>query len=295
MKIRNNLLSQIKRDYLQDLVQYYDEREAEQLLTILIEHFFGISRNELIMKPEYRISESEIVTLINAVKDLKKYKPVQYITGVVEFHGLLLRVNPDTLIPRPETEELVQLIAESEKAKGLSVLDIGTGSGCVAIVLSKLLEYADVYATDISIPAISLARKNALSNNQDVQFHVHDIQISENPIKNNDGQTVMFDVIVSNPPYVTQSDKKKMHRNVVDYEPAIALFVTDGNPLEFYISILNFCEKYLVQGGRVYMEINEGMGEEIELLLTKFRYADIELRRDLNGKQRFVSATKILR
>lgn len=292
MKIRNNLLSQIKRNYLGDLVEYYDEREAEQLLTILIEHFFGISRNELIMKPDYRISESEIITLNTAVKDLKKYKPVQYITGVVEFHGLELRVNPDALIPRPETEELVQLIADNEPDIGLSVLDIGTGSGCIAIGLSKLLEKANVYATDISISAIRLAQKNALSNNQDVIFHIHDILNNMDPIKNNNGQKVMFNVIVSNPPYVTQSDKKKMHRNVIDYEPSSALFVTDTDPLEFYLSIMNFCEKNLVRGGRVYLEINESMGEEMVLLLTKFKYTGVKLSRDLNGKYRFVSATK---
>lgn len=292
MDIRNNLLVELKKKYVNDLLNYYNEKEAEQLVTILIEHFFGISRNELIINSDHRLSESEILKLHKAFKELKQYKPVQYITGVVEFHGLKLKVSPDVLIPRPETEELVQLVTKLETDKCLTVLDIGTGSGNIAIGLSSLLSEANMHASDISENAINIARNNAALNFQDISFHFHDILNNEESIRNSRGGKVMFDVIVSNPPYVTQDDKKKMQRNVIDYEPHRALFVPEDNPMVYYLSIIKFCENNLVQGGRIYFEINEGMGDKMVELLKKFNYSDILLRRDMYGKYRFVSSVK---
>ena len=175
MEMHNNLLSDLKKYYLQELVSFYDKDEAEQLLTILIEYFFGVTRFQLIMKSDIRISESEILKLHLAVKDLKKYKPVQYITGEVEFHDLKFKINSDVLISRPETEELVQLISHIEKSTDLMVLDIGTGSGCIAITMSNLLNSPTVHACDISLPAINIAQKNAIINKTKVNFHTHDI------------------------------------------------------------------------------------------------------------------------
>ncbi len=292
MEIRNNLLSYLKKKYIHDLLDYYDEREAEQMLTILIEHFFGIGRIESIIKSDYRLSESEILKLHTAFKDLKQYKPVQYITGKVEFHGLEMKVDSDVLIPRSETEEMVQLIANIETDPGLNILDIGTGSGCIAISLSSLLNNAEVYASDISIPAITIAKENAKLNNQQVMFHIHDILHNEEPILDSYGEKVMFDIIVSNPPYVMQKDKAKMHRNVTEYEPSKALFVSDDNPLEYYLSIIKFCEKNLVQGGRIYFEINEGLGKQVMSLLKNNNLLLVELKNDLRGKDRFVYAVK---
>ena len=292
MEIRNNLLAELKKKYLNVLLNYYDEKEAEQLLTILIEHFFEISRNELIINSNHRLSESEILKLHKAYKELKQYKPVQYITGVVEFHGLKIKVNSAVLIPRPETEELVQLVTDLETSMDLIVLDTGTGSGCIAIGLSSLLKRANIHASDICENAINIARKNAELNNQHILFHIHDILNNEEPLLDRNGEKVMFDIVISNPPYVTLEDKKKMHPNVIDYEPSSALFVTDENPLEYYLSILQFCEKNLVLGGRLYFEINEGMGDEVVSLLKRCNYSDIVLRRDINGKFRFVSSKK---
>ena len=294
MDIRNNLLSYLKKKYLQDLVEFYDSRQAEQLLTILIDHFFGITRNDLIMNPNYRLSESEILKLHMAIKELKKYKPVQYITGVVEFHSLKLNVNSDILIPRPETEELVQLIADNEVSSGLVVLDVGTGSGCIAIGLSSLLNEANIHATDISEAAVSLANRNATSNNQKVDFHEHDILNNNDSIRSNNGEKVLFDIIVSNPPYVTLEDKKKMHKNVTDYEPHNALFVPKDNPLLYYEAILKFSGKNLKQGGRIYFEINESLGEGVLALLNKYGYSNLKLKKDMSGKDRFVSGQKKL-
>jgi len=196
------------------------------------------------------------------------------------------------LIPRPETEELVQLVTDLETSMDLIVLDTGTGSGCIAIGLSSLLKRANIHASDICENAINIARKNAELNNQHILFHIHDILNNEEPLLDRNGEKVMFDIVISNPPYVTLEDKKKMHPNVIDYEPSSALFVTDENPLEYYLSILQFCEKNLVLGGRLYFEINEGMGDEVVSLLKRCNYSDIVLRRDINGKFRFVSSKK---
>ena len=292
MEIRNNSLVDIKKQFIHDLLNFYNENEATQLLTILIEHFFGISRNELILNSGHRLSESEILKLHKAVKELMEYKPVQYITGVVEFHGLKLRVSPDVLIPRPETEELVQLVMEVETGRGLTIIDIGTGSGCIAIGLSKLLKKAKVHASDISENAIGLARKNADSNNQDVIFHGNNILNNEEPIVNSKREKIKFDIIVSNPPYVTLNDKKKMHRNVVDYEPHEALFVPNGDPLIYFRAILEFAEIQLNTGGRVYVEINESLGNSLINLFSKYNYSEISLVKDIHDKFRFIKATK---
>ena len=292
MDIRNNLLADLKRKYLQDLNEFYDSREAEQLLTILIEHFFGITRNELILNPDSRISESELLKLHMAVKELMQYKPVQYITGVVEFQDLKIEVSPDVLIPRPETEELVQYILQNEKASGLTVLDIGTGSGCIAISLKKLLENANVNATDISESAIIMAQKNASSNNQDIDFHVHDILSEKELISDKNSDRILFDIIVSNPPYVTQEDKKKMHHNVIDYEPHDALFVPEDNPLLYYEAILEFSIMNLNSGGRIYFEINEGLGSQVITIFEDNGFLNVELKKDLGGKDRFVFGVK---
>lgn len=290
MDIRNNLLSYLKKKYLKDLSAYYDKREAEQLLTILIEHFFGVSRNQLIMDPDIRLSESEILKIHMSVKELKKFKPVQYITGMVEFHDLVFKVSPDVLIPRPETEELVQIIAEREKGIGLVVLEIGTGSGCIPISLKSLLKNAIVHATDISASAISIAKENAKDNNLEVEFHNHDILHNDN-IVDIIGGPISFDVIVSNPPYVTNDDKSKMHSNVIDYEPDNALFVPDNDPLLYYNAILKFTEKSLKKGGRIYFEINESLGSEMLVLVGKYGYSNVELLKDIRGKDRFIVAS----
>lgn len=292
MKIQNNILVNLKQYYLNELINYYDKNEAEQLLTILIENFFGVSRIQLKMEPEIRLSESEILKLHMAVKELKNYKPVQYIVGVVEFHDLKFKVNPDVLIPRPETEELVQIITNIEKNNALTILDVGTGSGCIAISLAKLINKATVHASDISKSAISIAQNNASRNNLEVQFHHHDILNANQAICDKRGNPIKFDIIVSNPPYVTLSDKKQMQPNVINNEPHNALFVSDEMPLIYYDAILRFAKKQLSPNGRIYFEINESLGKEMFTLLKDNNFTNIELNKDLSDKDRFVWGVK---
>lgn len=292
MDIRNNLLVDIKRHYVTGLSDIYGQREAESLVTILIEHFFGIDRNTLILKPEKRLSESEILSLHMAIKELKKMKPVQYITEEVEFQELKLKVSPNVLIPRQETEELVMFIVNNEVDKGLNLLDIGTGSGCIAISLASQLLDPNIMATDISKEVINIASENAHINNVTIDFVVHDILKSEKIQNSNNGKCDKFDIIVSNPPYVTLSDKKKMHANVLDFEPHSALFVPEDNPLIYYDAILQLAEKQLVVGGRIYFEINELLAIGMEKLLTDYNYKTVVVHKDIHGRDRFISAVR---
>lgn len=288
MKIRNNILSDLKKQYLSELIQYYDIREGESILTILIEHYFKVSRNDLILNPDTRISESEILTLHMAVKELKKQVPVQYIIGEVEFGGLIFKVNPSVLIPRQETEELVNLITKEESASGLNILDIGTGSGCISITLAHLLTDPIITATDNSDSALKVATENASKVGVKVAFIKHDI-LDDNAVHSLRDK---FDVIVSNPPYVTQSDKALMNPNVLDFEPHSALFVPEGNPLIYYNAIFNYAEECLLEGGRVYFEINESLANEMKTLAEYYGYKSITIHKDIHERDRMLTAIK---
>lgn len=287
MDIRNNSLVYLREKYIAELSAFYKEEEARQLLTILIHHFFGFSRAELALNPSTRISESEILSLHFAVKDLKKHMPIQYITGKSEFLGFTFQVNESVLIPRPETEELVQLIVSAEKQKNLRILDIGTGSGCIAISLEKKLDEPCVSAVDIDEISLKLATANAAQNNSAIKFIQADM-LDEKAWKD----LGIFDVIVSNPPYVTVDDKKEMAENVLNFEPHIALFVPENDELIFYKKICLFAQKHLPEGGRIYFEINENKALEIENLLKVSGFQSIKLYQDFRGKTRFSSATK---
>lgn len=289
MDIRNNILRDLKSYFIKDLLDYYDNNEAESLVSIIIEHFIGTSRIDMAINPTLRISESEILVLHQSVKELKKMKPVQYITGVVEFQGLEIHVNNNVLIPRQETEELVNLVLRNEVDDNLEVLDIGTGSGCIAISVFKKLDNPNVSAIDISQGAIELARENAVTNNTQIDFAIHDILNSHCELSI---ATTKFDVIISNPPYVTASDKEKMQPNVLDYEPHEALFVPENNPLIYYNAILKFAKHKLTRKGRVYFEINETYAEEVKELLIQYEYFQIVIHKDIHSKDRFISAIK---
>ena len=288
MKWKNNILNDLKSQYIELLSGKFDPSESKQFLDILIEDFYGITKVQLALEPELRISESEMLKLHWAIKDLLNNKPVQYITGVSCFHDLKLNVNESVLIPRPETEELVSLILDKEKSGNLSVIDIGTGSGCIALALKKHLFNAHVTAIDNSSSALKLAERNGLRNNLEVEFKKIDIL---NP--HSFDSLSKFDIVVSNPPYVTQSDKALMQKNVTDYEPHKALFVEDDNPLLFYKAILNFCKSHLNNQGRIYLEINEQQGDNILQLLEQHEYKNGKIYQDIHGKNRFVVATKM--
>lgn len=287
MKWNNNTLKDLKRQYTELLSSKFNLLESKRFLDILIEDFFNISNIRLALEPDTKLSESELLRLHFAVKDLLNDKPIQYITGISHFHDLKLTVNESVLIPRPETEELINLILNEEQSEGLKVIDVGTGSGCIAIVLKKNLRNADVTAIDVSNDAIKVAEHNTINNKLNIAFKQIDILKTDSF-----SSFPMFDIVVSNPPYVTQSDKKLMQKNVVDFEPSQALFVDDKNPLIFYIAILNFCQIHLKNGGRIYFEINEHKGGEMLMLFERFNYQDANIHRDVHGKERFITASK---
>jgi release factor glutamine methyltransferase len=287
MQWRTNKLLDLKNQYVHELLAYYEKREAESLVGILVQHFFGLSRASLLSKPDFRLSESEMLQLHFAVKDLKKYRPVQYIVGETEFFGIKIKVNDTVLIPRPETEELVQLIVETEKEQNVDVLDIGTGSGCIAIALQKFLMASRVSAIDISPAALQLASENCAFNQTNIHFQ--EINILD---KNQWKHLGQFDLIVSNPPYVTEAEKNKMQANVLNYEPHQALFVPDENALVFYEAIFSFAREHLNKNGKIYVEINELKGEETVKLLKTKHFLKVSLHKDIHGKNRFVSGIK---
>ena len=290
MKMSSNLVRDCRKYYASELEKIYGFDEANALIMILLEHYFGIDRVKIAMDPELRLSESELLTLHFAVKELLKNKPVQYILGETEFCGMRFFVDENVLIPRPETEELVnQLVSCSVNqlhSPSFRILDIGTGSGCIAISLAKLLKNSIVTAVDVSEKALKVAKKNAESNCIDVNFIKDDILNPKNPelIDN------QFDIIVSNPPYVCESEKTEMRANVLDYEPSSALFVSDTDPLIFYRKILEFAQKTLTHDGEIWFEINEKFGPEMKNLCIEMGFKNAEIIKDFRGRDRILRA-----
>ena len=306
-------LQKTKRHFTALLAEKYPQREAEQLMRILLEDLFGIDWNQQLMNPNLRIDEFQYYQLGEAVKRLLSGEPVQYVTGMARFCDLLLKVSPSVLIPRPETEELVQKICDSfqntkpsllchssegksgsmesigggpkQHYSSIRIWDIGTGSGCIAIALAKHFENAEVYAFDVSEAALEVARENAERNNAKVQFICDDVLYPKSEIFS---QPV--DLVVSNPPYVCDSERAAMERNVLDWEPENALFVPDDDPLLFYRHIAAYTIKALKPGGRLYFEINPIYVEEMKAMLLNTGFHHVEIKKDMFNKQRFMSA-----
>ena len=277
-------LQKTKRHFTALLAEKFPQREAEQLMRILLEDLFGIDWNRQLMTPDLRIDEHQHYQLGEAVKRLLTGEPVQYVTGIARFNDLLLKVSPAVLIPRPETEELVQKISTGlAKEKTMRIWDIGTGSGCIAIALAKHFVNAEVIAFDVSEEAIQIAKENAESNGANVTF-VHDDVL--HPTSDYFNQPV--DLVVSNPPYVCDSERAAMEANVLDWEPEKALFVPDDDPLRFYRQILALAKKQLNPGGQVWFEINERMGEEMLSLCSEMGFSDSEIMLDYAEKPRFM-------
>ena len=295
MKTSSNLVRECRKYYASELETIYGSDEANALIMILLEHYFSLDRVKIAMNPELRLSESELLTLHFAVKELLTNKPVQYIIGETEFCGMRFFVDENVLIPRPETEEMVKKIASCrDKAclvpTGCDILDIGTGSGCIAISLAKLLTDSKVTAVDVSEKALNVARKNAENNEVNVHF-VHD-DILNPHVKTYGRASQQFDIIVSNPPYVCESEKSEMRANVLDYEPFSALFVSDNDPLVFYRKILEFAQKTLKSSGEVWFEINEKFGNEMKNLCLAKGFKDVEIIKDFRGKDRILKTTR---
>jgi len=234
-----------------------------------------------------QLSLNEQLRIQEIIDDLKNCRPVQYILGETEFYGLKFKVNENVLIPRPETEELVEwVIKEEEPATGYKILDIGTGSGCIAIALAKHLPEAEMFALDISDKALAVARRNAKENQADIRFFQYDI-LNDEPFP---FSTLLFDCIVSNPPYITLKEKDSMAKNVLDYEPHQALFVPDENPLLFYERIAGFAHKYLSSNGSLYLETNSLYGQATAEALKNKNFRSMKLLKDISGNDRIIIA-----
>lgn len=284
MNYPSNQLSELKRIFQSQLEKIYDREEAGNIINILIEHHLGITRTSMALKPDFRLSESELLKFHFDIKRLLNYEPIQYVTGETVFYGLKLEVNPHVLIPRPETEELVDLIIHNN-IENKAILDIGTGSGCIAIALQKNLKKCPVTGLDVSVDALQTARRNALVNKAEVEFIMADIRKTD-PLTD----PRIFDIIVSNPPYVTDQDKKLMNKNVLEWEPQKALFAPDSDPLLFYRKILDFSDKRLAENGQIFLEINENYGQELMKLIRAHLFSQITLLQDFHGKDRFIHA-----
>ncbi len=282
-------INDFKKTFLSKLREVYPLNEARNVFFLLMKRHLNITRVDLSLYPNREINPQKEHLLHTALEKLIDYCPIQYILGDTEFYGSTFKVNKDVLIPRPETEELVEWIIKDlhekdKNRKEARILDIGTGSGCIAISMAKNLDNKNVLAIDISEKALVLARKNAIENKVKLHFIQADIL---KPID----LGIKLDVIVSNPPYVRELEKKEMKNNVLKYEPDIALFVKDEDPLLFYDKISDLAVQNLNTNGKLYFEINQFLSKDVKTLLKEKGFNNIQIRKDMFGKDRMVKAS----
>lgn len=274
--------------FQQELTSIYDKDEVKALFLFTVEEMFGLKRGTYPLKKEDIVTEKDAERFDEILRKLKKNKPIQYIFNKATFYGESFEVNESVLIPRPETEELVDLILKQHSAQaGLHIMDIGTGSGCIPIILSKYLPGAQVTSMDISKEAIATARKNAGQLNAPVQFINADIFEWDYIFSEQ-----QYDIIVSNPPYITPQEKASMQQNVLAFEPELALFIEDSAPLIFYDVISTFALKHLAPQGDLYFEINQYLGPQTKELIEKKGFRPVKLLKDINGADRMIHAKK---
>lgn len=272
----------LEKEYIQSLNHFYDTDEAKAIFTLAATSVLKVTQSELLLNKEKELLVKDSSKLAKILTDLKTGKPVQQILGETMFYGLPFKVTSDVLIPRPETEELVEWVISHTKDRKESLLDVGTGSGCIPIVLKKHLPHLDISSIDISSAALKVATENMQLNKVDINLIEADIL--------NYSTNKMFDVIVSNPPYIRELEKADMHENVLTHEPNTALFVSDENPLIFYNAIADFALNNLNPNGYLFFEINEYLWEETLQLLIDKRFKNIELKKDMQGKDRMIMA-----
>lgn len=278
-------LNKTKRHFTEVLAETFPRREAEQLMRIMLEDLFGIDLKRQLLEPGLRLDEYQYARLNDAVGRLLNGEPVQYVTGVARFDDLFFYVDESVLIPRPETEELVRLVlASAPQDRPLRIWDVGTGSGCIAISLAKHLPKAEVKAFDVSDKALETARRNAETHGVKVDFIRDDVLRPRSEI-----WFQPVDLVVSNPPYIRESEKLSMERNVLDFEPSTALFVPDDDPLLFYRQILKLAVPQLTPAGAVWFEINEALGEAVEVGCEEMGLSAV-IKEDYLGKKRFCHA-----
>lgn len=306
-------IKQYKTHFIQALLSIYDLGEAESFFYLILEEKQQLKRIDLALNPDLTFSNAEIQLWNSILEQLQKEIPIQYLLGKTSFYGLDFEVNENVLIPRSETEELVEWIIQSQKVevrsgklemgsgklgeeqsaklereqqiRKINILDIGTGSGCIAIALAKNLPNAEVFAVDVSEKALATAEKNAIINEVNVTF------LKKNILETDDLEQ-QFDLIVSNPPYVRELEKKEIKKNVLDYEPHLALFVADNDALVFYRKIAELAQKNLSPKGQLFFEINQYLGKEMMELLEKMNFKNIELRQDIYGNDRMIRGTR---
>ncbi|NCA79277.1 MAG: peptide chain release factor N(5)-glutamine methyltransferase [Sphingobacteriia bacterium] len=268
-----------------ELTPLFSDNEIQNFTCLILERVAGLSYTEIFTHDDFKFSNEQLLIIDQIIERLKNKEPIQYILGETDFLKSRFWVDGRALIPRPETEELITWVIESNIKEQPKILDIGTGCGCIAISLGQKIKNSNISAFDISLDALHLAHENAEINNVFVRFY--HVNILKQPIWDE-----TFDIIVSNPPYVLQSEKADMDENVLNFEPSIALFVSDDDPLLFYRHIGQFALNQLNPEGQLFFEINQAFGKEIIKLLKKIGFKDVELRQDLSGHDRFVKATK---
>lgn len=292
------LLKQYKKHFFNSLKDIQDEQEIESFFFILTEYLHHLTRVEVALQPNFELSDTEIEKWNSILIQLQQDKPIQYITSEAWFYGLRFEVNENTLIPRPETEELVEWILNSpitQNPSPINILDIGTGTGCIPIALKANLSQANVIAIDVSKKALEVAKRNAESNKVEINFiqanilDVEDLLILPTP---NSQLPASIDIIVSNPPYVRNIEKLEIKKNVLDYEPHLALFVEDTDALLFYRKIAQLALKSLSPNGLLFFEINQYLGKETVELLQNLGFKNIELKKDIFGNDRMVKSEK---
>lgn len=278
-------MQKVKNFIKNELKGLFSPDEINSLTRLILEKEFSIPLADVLTCKFNHLSDAEMQRLSEIVGKLKNSEPIQYILGETDFFGLTFYLDDSVLIPRPETEELVQWIVDSVKNEPLKILDIGTGSGCIAVTLAKKLPFAEVHAWDISRDALGVARKNADKNG------VH-LFLAEKDILQESVSDENFDIVVSNPPYVTEFEKGEMQENVLNFEPHLAMFVSDQNALVFYEKIADFALKNLNKGGKLFFEINREKGNQIEMLLQQRGFGNIERQKDISGNERMIKAER---
>lgn len=289
MRVASNKLKHIIDFFYSELDKMYPSPEIEALVNTSVHSFLGYSKTDILLKKEDNVNQSDLLKLYDTCKALKKNVPLQYILGESFFYNLKFHVNQNVLIPRPETEELVELIL-NENTSSRSILDIGTGSGCIPISLKKNRDSWNIFACDISDEALGLAKKNAELNKTEVHFFEADV-LQNGAIQNKTEQK--FDIIVSNPPYIKSSEKNLMEKNVFDHEPHLALFVEGNDAIVFYKKIIDLCTTLLSEKGTLYFELNPFTAELVkEYAFQSHSFNKIELLKDMSGKTRFFKGLK---
>ena len=278
---------QYRNQFIEALTNLYGADEAESFFYLILENKHNLRRVDMALNPDLSFSEAQLQVWNSLLEQLQLEIPIQYLLGSTSFYGLEFKVNENVLIPRPETEELVDWIIENQKGKNqkIKILDIGTGSGCIAISLAKNLPHAQVFAIDVSRGALATAKENAKANEVNVHF------IEQNILETTD-LLQDFDIIVSNPPYVRELEKQEIKNNVLEHEPHLALFVANDDALVFYIKITALAQKNLVAQGELYFEINQYLGTEMVAMVQDFGFTTIELKKDIYANDRMLRALR---